>query len=137
MAWAREIRLPFLDYRIVSTLLPAHPRFKLREGWTKWILRKAMEPLVPAAVIWRKDKQPFVNPQGDWLRNELRPIVSEMLAGKMLTADAGIIDREALRRRYQAYCACQPRVAQMSFKDVFHPIALELWARQFEASLAI
>jgi asparagine synthase (glutamine-hydrolysing) len=43
MAFDRELRLPFLDYRLVSLLAPLPPEYKLHQGWTKWIFRKAME----------------------------------------------------------------------------------------------
>ncbi len=136
MAWAREIRLPFLDYRMVNLLLPLDPNLKLRDGWTKWVFRKAMEPFLPSAIAWRKDKQSFVSPQSEWLKKELRPAISELLAGDLLIAAAGLVDRAALRRRYEAYCRQRGRGA-VSFKDVFNPIALEIWARHFEGSLAI
>ena len=68
MAVGREIRLPFLDYRLVSLLVPLPVDFKLRAGWTKWIFRRALEPLVPKEIAWRKDKQPFVVPQNQWFR---------------------------------------------------------------------
>ena len=48
MAHGREIRLPFLDPRLMDLLLPLPPEFKLNGGWTKYIFRKAMEPWVPA-----------------------------------------------------------------------------------------
>lgn len=137
MAWAREIRLPFLDYRMVNLLLPADPDLKLRDGWTKWVFRKAMEPFLPSAIAWRKDKQSFISPQSEWLKRELRPTISELLAGDLLIADAGLVDRNALRRRYQAYCRQDGIRGAFSFKDVFNPIALEIWARRFEASLAL
>ncbi|HZP44565.1 MAG TPA: asparagine synthase (glutamine-hydrolyzing) [Candidatus Binataceae bacterium] len=136
MAWGREIRLPFLDYRLVNLILPADPDVKLRAGWTKWVFRKAMEPFLPPAIAWRKDKQYFLNPQGEWLRKELEPTVSRLLKSEMLIVDAGLIKREALIRRYDAYCRRRGRGA-VSFNDVFNPIALELWARRFEDSLAL
>ena len=72
MAVAREIRLPFLDYRLVSLLVPLPVEYKLRDGWTKWIFRRAMEPLLPKEIAWRKDKQHFIVPQNEWFRCELR-----------------------------------------------------------------
>jgi|SRR5579875_118675 len=137
MAWAREIRLPFLDYRLVNLLLPANPDLKLRDGWTKWIFRKAMEPFLPSAIAWRKDKQHFLNPQSQWLRRELQPAVSELLGGDLLIADAGLVNRDALRRRYYAYCRQRILSGRVSFNDVFNSIALELWARRFESSLRL
>jgi asparagine synthase (glutamine-hydrolysing) len=135
MAFGREIRLPFLDYRLVSMLLPMDPELKLREGWTKWIFRKAMEPFLPPAIAWRRDKQGFINPQGDWLRNELQPTINQMLRGDLHIVDGGLIDRPALQRRFEAYCQQSFGQGLLSFKDVFNPIALELWMRRFEEYL--
>jgi asparagine synthase (glutamine-hydrolysing) len=137
MAWAREIRLPFLDYRMVNLLLPADPDLKLRDGWTKWVFRKAVEPFLPEAIAWRKDKQSFISPQSEWLKNELRPTITEFLAGDLMIADAGLVDREGLRRRYEAYCRQRGSRGTLSFKDVFNPIALEIWARRFAHSLTL
>jgi asparagine synthase (glutamine-hydrolysing) len=136
MAWAREIRLPFLDARLINLILPLAPELKLREGWTKWILRKALEDLLPAPIIWRKDKQGFINPQSEWLKHELKPQVETMLAGEMLTARRGLIDQAALRRRYAAYQRQRPDRGRISFKDIFNPIVTEIWARQFADHLA-
>jgi asparagine synthase (glutamine-hydrolysing) len=137
MAWSREIRLPFLDYRLVSVLLPADPELKLHAGWTKWIFRKAIEPYLPPAITWRKDKQPFINPQSQWLRRELRPAIERMLSGQMLIADAGLIDVQALRRRYNVYLNQSPTLGTVSFKDIFNSISMEIWARRFESYLAL
>jgi len=135
MAFGREIRLPFLDYRLVSMLLPMDPELKLREGWTKWVFRKAIEPFVPPAIAWRKDKQSFVNPQSHWLSNELRPTIDQMLQGDLHIVDAGVVDRAALKRRFETYCNQPSGRGLLSFKDVFNPIALELWMQQFEPHL--
>ena len=56
MAHGVEVRLPFLDHRLAEFLfsLPAH--FKIRAGWTKWLLRKTAEPILPTGIAWRRDK---------------------------------------------------------------------------------
>src|SRR5579863_542204 len=116
MAWAREIRLPFLDARLINLVLPLAPELKLRDGWTKWVLRKALEDLLPAPIIWRKDKQGFINPQSEWLKHELKPQVETMLKGEMLTASRGLIDQPALRQRYAAYQKQPADRGAISFK---------------------
>jgi asparagine synthase (glutamine-hydrolysing) len=136
MAWAREIRLPFLDYRLVSMLVPMEPETKLRDGWTKWIMRKAIEPYLPPSITWRKDKQHFLNPQGEWLRHELRPVIERMLTGNLLTEQCGLISREGLKQRYEEYCRQPVGRGVVSSKDIFRPLALELWSRRFAESLA-
>src|SRR5207245_5785905 len=104
MALAREIRVPYLDYRLVGMLLPLPPQWKLREGWSKWIFRKAMEPYLPKEVTWRRDKQPFVIPQSEWLKNVLRSRVHALISSELLTSACGLVDQAALQRRYAAYC---------------------------------
>ena len=135
MAVAREIRLPFLDYRLVSLLAPLPIEYKLRDGWTKWIFRRAMETLLPKEIAWRKDKQPFIVPQNEWFRSELRQDVLRLLKGEWVTERLGLIDRRKFRARYDAYLQQPTTNGRLGFKDIFAPIALELWARRFEKYL--
>jgi asparagine synthase (glutamine-hydrolysing) len=137
MSWSREIRLPFLDYRLVELLLSLGPEWKIRDGWTKWVFRRAMEPYLPESIAWRRDKQGFTLPHGEWLKHELRPKIESLIDGEMLSADLGLIDRQALRRRYNAYCKQPANRGSISFKDVFNPIALEIWLRRFEGSICL
>jgi asparagine synthase (glutamine-hydrolysing) len=137
MACSREIRLPYLDPRLVETILPLRPEWKLRNGWTKWVLRRAMEDRLPADIVWRKDKQPFTNPQSEWLKHELKDKISGMLGDEMRIARIGLVDQSALRRQYEAYCRQPALKGPLSFKDVFTPLALEVWARRFESHLRL
>ena len=135
MAVGREIRLPFLDYRLVSLLVPLPVDFKLRAGWTKWIFRRALEPLVPKEIAWRKDKQPFVVPQNQWFRSELREEITKLLATEWVTERLGLLDRVRFRSRYDAYLQQSRTGGRVGVKDIFAPLALELWARRFESYL--
>ena len=54
--WGVEPRYPFMDRRLVELCLGLAPRLKLRCGWTRWILRAAMEGTLPEAVRWRERK---------------------------------------------------------------------------------
>ncbi|HEV3324209.1 MAG TPA: asparagine synthase (glutamine-hydrolyzing), partial [Puia sp.] len=70
MAHGVEVRLPFLDHRLAEFLfsLPAH--FKIREGWTKWMLRAGTEHLLPSGIVWRKDKIGYEPPQYRWMTDK-------------------------------------------------------------------
>jgi asparagine synthase (glutamine-hydrolysing) len=136
MAVGREIRLPFLDYRFVNLVVPLPVEYKLQAGWTKWIFRQAMEPLLPKEIAWRTDKQNFIVPQNDWFRSELRKDVLKLLEGEWLTEQLGLISRQKFRARYDAYLRQPANNGRLSFKDIFSPIALELWARRFEEYLS-
>ena len=51
-----ELRFPFWDRRLIEFCLGLPPRFKIRDGSTRWILRKAMEGILPREVQWRRGK---------------------------------------------------------------------------------
>ena len=65
MAHSREVRLPFLFHELVDFVFSLPPHFKINGGWTKWIMRKAFEELLPEPITWRKDKIGYEPPQKD------------------------------------------------------------------------
>ena len=66
MAFSIESRVPFLDHRLVEFSLSLENNKKLKNGWTKYILRKIIENKLPEGIVWRKDKKGFITPQGQW-----------------------------------------------------------------------
>ena len=69
MAHSREVRLPFLDHRLVEFVFSLPDDFKLNEGWTKFVMRKAMSEILPPSICWRVDKIGYETPQNDWLNS--------------------------------------------------------------------
>lgn len=67
MAHSVEVRLPFLDHRLVEFVFSLPDSYKLSGGWTKLVLRKGMEDLLPPEITWRIDKVAYEAPQDDWL----------------------------------------------------------------------
>lgn len=67
MAHGREVRLPFLSHRLAEFVFSLPSSYKIRNGWTKWLLRESMKDRLPAEVTWRKDKVGFEPPQQNWL----------------------------------------------------------------------
>ena len=70
MAFSIEARVPYLDYRIVEFALALDPGRKIHGSWTKWVLRKAVEPVMPKSVTWRRSKLGYPTPFARWLREE-------------------------------------------------------------------
>jgi asparagine synthase (glutamine-hydrolysing) len=71
MAFGREVRLPFLDHKLVEFIFSLPSNLKIHEGWTKWLLRKAMDKKLPAAIAWRKEKIGYEPPQQLWMENKM------------------------------------------------------------------
>ena len=63
-----EARSPFLDLEVVDFARRLPHQVKFRHGTTKWILKKALEPVLPATILHRK-KKGFGTPAGSWLRD--------------------------------------------------------------------
>jgi asparagine synthase (glutamine-hydrolysing) len=76
MAHGREVRLPFLNHELVEFLFSLPSHFKIRQGWTKWLLRKSMEKILPASIARRQDKIGLEPPQLSWMQ---LPSVQEMI----------------------------------------------------------
>jgi asparagine synthase (glutamine-hydrolysing) len=136
MAMSREIRLPFLDSRLVDLLLRAPDAYKLRHGWTKYAFRKAMAPLLPRATSWRRDKKGFANPEGEWLKHELAESVSEAFAPDSLICRHGIINSSGLQKRYERYRRQPVGRGSIWAQEIFAPLSLELWMRRYAAWIA-
>jgi asparagine synthase (glutamine-hydrolysing) len=106
MAFSIESRVPFLDHRLVELAFALPDTAKIHRGWSKYALRGALAGLLPASIVWRRDKKGFPTPLADWLRDErgaplidllrdpgrrtrhlfpsatLEPILAEHLAGR-------------------------------------------------------
>ena len=96
MAESVEIRVPFLDPDLMAWAATLPVRHKIRGGTTKWVLRKAMEGLLPDEVIYRP-KTGFGVPLRAWLRGELRDMMAELTAPAVVES-RGLFDPAALAR---------------------------------------
>jgi asparagine synthase (glutamine-hydrolysing) len=132
MAWSREIRLPFLDHRLIEMLISAPAEYKLAKGWSKYALRSAVVDLLPPEITWRKDKQGFSNPEGVWMKTTLKEtILRDFLHPEARIFRLGLLDREAVLNEYERYCAQKPQQGRVWSKDIFQVIALEVWLECF------
>jgi asparagine synthase (glutamine-hydrolysing) len=71
MSHSVETRLPYLDPGLVALALAMPPDVLIRDGWTKWPLRRALAASGVAGPAWRRGKQWFGAPQAAWLRSSL------------------------------------------------------------------
>jgi len=63
MAHGVEVRLPFLYHEWVDYIFSLSSSWKIKDGWSKFVLRKAMEPSLPQEITWRKEKIGYEPPQ--------------------------------------------------------------------------
>lgn len=76
MAFSIESRVPFLDHRLVELGLSSDADLKIRNGYTKYVLRESMKNILPTAIYSRTDKKGFVTPgEVKWLRGNLKNLL--------------------------------------------------------------
>ena len=73
MAWSLEARVPFMDTVVSNFAFSLPVRHKVRGLSKKRLLRQAVEPLLPHAVVHGR-KRGFSIPAAAWLRGELLPV---------------------------------------------------------------
>lgn len=79
MANGVEIRMPFMDYRIVSFAFSIPWQSKVRRSFSKAIVRDAAAPLMPNEIAYRKGKIGFNSPTVDWMKGPLREFFLDTL----------------------------------------------------------
>ena len=84
MANSIESRLPFLDYKLVELSLNTNNSLKIKDGWTKFILRKAAETILPKEIVWRKAKLGFNAPEKTWTKEFENEMIKEIQQSEIL-----------------------------------------------------
>jgi asparagine synthase (glutamine-hydrolysing) len=101
MAHSLETRVPFLDTAVTDLAFALPRRMKVRGLQKKRVLRAAVEPLVPRAIV-RGRKRGFSIPAAAWLRGELVPFAREVLAPDAV-ARQGFFDPDAVTRTLERH----------------------------------
>jgi asparagine synthase (glutamine-hydrolysing) len=131
MAHSVESRHPFLDYRLVEFAVNCPPGFKLRDGWTKWLLRDAMKGVLPEKVRLRKTKLGFDAPEVAWMRLGLQNGQRQLWNTPKLRMER-FLDGTNLARECQRFLRGAPYALPAG--SLFPAISLELWAHVMNVS---
>ena len=125
MAANLEVRVPFLNREMIQMAAHMPPRLKLRGFKRKYILKRALERLLPREVVWRK-KAGFGAPIRSWLRGPLRPLVEDLLS-EQTVKQRGLFRPSEIKRIVNANLSGR----EDANLQVFQLLNLELWMRQF------
>ncbi|MGA2482962.1 MAG: XrtA/PEP-CTERM system amidotransferase [Candidatus Acidiferrales bacterium] len=93
MAVSLEVRAPMLDHRFMECVAGIPSSLKLHNATGKYILKKALEPVLPSAILYRP-KQGFAIPLDVWFKRELRDMTRQIV----LETDDGILDKRFLTK---------------------------------------
>jgi asparagine synthase (glutamine-hydrolysing) len=126
MANSVELRVPFLDHKVLEFAASLPSNFKVHGWTTKYIVKKTLNGRVPKKIVNRK-KTGFPVPYEKWLRTDLKDWVRDIL-----------LDSKTLSRGYFQRAGVEKLLTLDSnhgsggySKEIFSLAVLELWHREF------
>jgi asparagine synthase (glutamine-hydrolysing) len=126
MAASLEVRVPFLDNRVVEFVAGVPAAYRLRGFRLKRLLKAAVRGLVPEFVLTRS-KRGFGTPMGDWLRGDLRPLVEDLLGEARLRRE-GLFDPAVVRGLLAAHAAR----SEDGTEAILALLTFEIWRDRFQ-----
>lgn len=129
MAHGIEIRMPFLDWRLVTFAFSLPDTSKVGRGFTKLVLREAMKGRLPETVRLRRDKIGFATPLSTWMHDDLGRWLFDLVnepafLSSSLWKGAEIRDWVGARRHTHAW-------TWSDFAAVWVYVNAYLWLRRF------
>ncbi len=123
MAASIECRAPLVDFELLELASRMPSSLKVRGLTMKYLLKKAVAPWLPPAVVERK-KRGFGAPVGAWIRNDLKPLIREYLSEEQVRR-RGLFHWPAIERMISDHQ--QQRSDQTD--HLFALLTLEMWCR--------
>jgi len=125
MANSLEVRVPFLDYRLIEFIETLPPHLKLRWFQGKYLHKKAIEKWLPKEIVYRK-KKPFANPIDKWMRGCMRSFLNESLLSDRAAVN-NYFNPDFIRSMVDQHGRDQAR----NSRHIYLLLSFELWHRQF------
>ncbi len=125
MAVSLEVRAPFLDPRVAQFAAALPLEYKLRGSNGKYILKKAVEPLLPKEILQRP-KKGFGIPIAEWLKGRLNPLLHDLLAPDRLK-NQGLFDAAFVQKLINEH----ETGAASHHKQLWTLLVFQLWFDNF------
>lgn len=125
MAASLEGRVPFLDHELVEYIASLPSELKIRKLTTKYILKEALRPLLPASIINRR-KHGFGVPIGEWFKKELKSYTADLFH------DQTTIQRGYLNHEYVLSLLDEHQKGTQDYSSqLWAVLVFELWCREY------
>jgi asparagine synthase (glutamine-hydrolysing) len=129
MSFSIEGRYPFLDHILIEACLRTPMEHMYDRGWTKYPLREGMKSYLPKEIYKRRSKWAFEIPKEQWLRNQLRPRVEEII-GNRHSLTFSILNHKDTVEHINAFMKGDDE----EWQTVFRIINFDTWLKQMNVS---
>ena len=123
MAHSLEVRVPYVDYRVVEFVCGLPPGWEKKWGYPKRLLEASLRDVIPPEISARR-KQGFALPMAKWMKEDLREILEDTLSEESLRR-RGIFSPKEVRKLYTRF-----RKGKSSYPLIWYLAILELWFRE-------
>ncbi len=131
MANSVEIRMPFMDYRIVSFAFSIGYESKIRNGYSKSIIRDAMAPYMPEEVTYRKTKMGFNTPILEWVHGPLKDWFLDITSSSDFIG-SDVVDAKSIRAKVEKITAPDYKVDYSGDDSaIWRELSPFLWEKYF------
>ena len=127
MMHSLEVRVPFLDHKLVEFAAGIPSEYKVRDGEPKYILKKLLSKYVPSEAIYRP-KMGFAIPLENWFRGGLGDYAKDILLDKK-TQDRGFFNTKHVKRILDQQ-QTRNRFTKATSTQIWSLLVFELWCRQ-------
>jgi asparagine synthase (glutamine-hydrolysing) len=125
MAASVEVRVPFIDKKLIELAMQVDGRLKFKNGASKYILKKMAAQYLPHEIIYRP-KASFGAPIRSWISGELKPMVDDLLSEK------AVEQRGFFNYRFVKKLIDDDRKGMEDHAyRIYQLLTLELWCRRF------
>lgn len=125
-----EIRMPILDYRIIEFAFSIPWQSKLRNGFTKSILREQIKNKIPNDIVYNKTKIGFAPPIENWLRGPLKKyILDEMNSSNF--RNSRLINPKRLKKKISKIIFDSNKFQHYDVENVWKEFSTYLWEKIF------
>jgi asparagine synthase (glutamine-hydrolysing) len=125
MAASVEVRVPFIDKLVVTKAMQMPGNLKIKNGTSKYILKKAAKNFLPKKVIYRP-KASFGAPIRSWISNDLKGMVDELLSEENINR-RGFLNYSVVKRMIDND---RNGIDDYAYQ-IYQLLTLELWFREY------
>ncbi len=125
-----EIRMPFLDYRIIEFAFSIPYSSKIRDGFGKAIVRDSLADIMPHSIAYRKDKIGFNSPINAWMNADLKVWINDFINSADFKNSALIDSKKAFKEITDTIA--KKDISFVEGSDVFGKLIPVIWEKSLK-----
>ncbi|OCQ99481.1 asparagine synthase (glutamine-hydrolyzing) [Nostoc sp. MBR 210] len=134
-AFSLESRHPFMDKRLIEFCLSLPPDQKLHQGWSRFIMRRALDGILPQEVQWRGGKTDMTPNFQRGLLHFDRQLLEEVMTSDVSNIQE-FVDLKSLHRFYNNLISTTEDINDDSTLPVWKALTLSLWLNHTQKTIS-